>query len=43
MLITSKENPAVKLFIKLKEQKKARAELGLFVIEGIRICTDALN
>lgn len=43
MLITSKENPAVKLYMKLKEQKKARIEQGLFVIEGIRICTDALN
>lgn len=43
MLITSKENPAVKLYMKLKEQKKARFEQGLFVIEGVRICTDALN
>ncbi len=42
MLITSKDNPTIKLFSKLKEQKKARLGLGLFVIEGIRICTDAL-
>lgn len=40
-LVTSKENPTVKQYSKLAGQKKSRDELGLFAIEGLRLCLDA--
>lgn len=43
MLITSKENPNIKLYIKLRDQKKTRNEMGLFVLEGSRIIADAVK
>ena len=42
MVITSKENPKIKQLAKLYSNRKYRRETGLFVIEGIRGCTDAL-
>ncbi len=39
--ITSKENPAVKLFRKLSFGRKERRETGLFAAEGLRLCRDA--
>ncbi|MDE6730225.1 MAG: RNA methyltransferase [Oscillospiraceae bacterium] len=42
-LITSKENPAVRHYRKLRDQKKARKTEQLFVIEGLRIVRDALQ
>ncbi len=40
MLITSKDNPKIKQYRKLAESRKARAELGLFVAEGMRGIVD---
>lgn len=42
-IITSKDNPVVKLYQKLSCSKKDRHEYGLFVLEGLRIVCDALN
>ena len=42
-LITSKENPNIKLYRKLSESKKFRREKGLFVLEGVRLISDAIN
>jgi RNA methyltransferase, TrmH family len=41
-MITSHSNPAIKTIRGLRD-KKARAESGLFLIEGIRIVTEALE
>ncbi|MCM1023435.1 MAG: RNA methyltransferase [Prevotella sp.] len=40
-LITSKDNPNIKLYRKLAESKKHRRESGMFTIEGIRLVSDA--
>lgn len=40
-LITSKDNPSIKLYRKLSESKKARKENNLFVLEGARLCFDS--
>ena len=40
--ITAKDNPAIKHYRRLRDQKKARRAEGLFVIEGLRIVCDAL-
>lgn len=42
-VITSKDNPVVKLYQKLSSSKKDRLEYGLFVLEGLRIVEDALS
>ena len=42
-IITSKDNPIIKLYQKLSSSKKARVQYGLFVLEGLRIVSDALN
>lgn len=41
--ITAKDNPAVKHYRKLRDQKKTRRSEGLFVAEGLRIVCDALQ
>ncbi len=41
--ITAKDNPAIKHYKRLRDQKKARRAEGLFVIEGLRIACDALQ
>ncbi len=41
--ITAKDNPVIKHYKRLREQKKARRSEGLFVCEGLRIVTDALQ
>ncbi len=41
--ITAKDNPAVKHYRKLLQQKKARRTEGLFVLEGYRIVMDAMQ
>ncbi|MBQ6714152.1 MAG: RNA methyltransferase [Clostridia bacterium] len=41
--ISSKDNPLVKLVSSLQSSAKSRKEAGLFVIEGIRICEDAME
>lgn len=41
--ITSRENPCIKEYIKLRDNKKFRSEEGLFVLEGARIAMDAVN
>lgn len=43
MLLSSKENPLIKQYIKLRDLKKARSEQGLFVLEGSRIVADAVK
>jgi len=43
MLITSRENPQIKLAVRLRESAKARREHGLFFLEGYRLCNDALE
>ena len=40
-LITSKDNPSIKLYRKLSDSKKARKENNLFVLEGARLCFDS--
>ena len=40
-LITSKDNPSIKLYRKLSDSKKARKENSLFVLEGARLCFDS--
>lgn len=39
--ITSRDNPIIKEFIKLKTSKSERKSKGLFVIEGVKICLEA--
>ena len=41
--ITSKDNPNIKLYRKLLENKKARRENGMFVLEGVRLISDAIS
>lgn len=41
-LITSRDNPNIKLFRKLTESKKYRREMGMFTIEGARLAADAV-
>lgn len=43
MLISSKDNPNIKLLAKLISSKKERAERGEFVVEGMRNCIDILQ
>lgn len=43
MYIESKDNPKIKLYVKLSGSKKAREENGLFVLEGARLCCEAIN
>lgn len=42
-IITSKDNPVIKLYQKLSSSKKERIQYGLFVLEGFRIVEDALR
>ena len=42
-IITSKDNPVIKLYQKLSTSKKERLQYGLFVLEGIRITEDAIK
>lgn len=41
--ITSKDNKIIKNITKLLAKSKYRKEQGLFVVEGIRLCTDAIR
>ncbi len=41
--ITAKDNPVIKRYKRLRDQKKARRSEGLFVCEGLRIVSDALQ
>ena len=41
--ITSKDNPLIKSVRALQDSSKARRESGLFVLEGLRICKDAVE
>lgn len=41
--ITSKDNKIIKNITKLLTKSKYRKEQGLFVVEGIRLCTDAIR
>ena len=42
-IITSKDNPIIKLYQKLSCSKKERLQYGLFVLEGLRIVEDAVR
>lgn len=42
-IITSKDNPVIKLYQKLSASKKERLQYGLFVLEGLRIVQDAIT
>ena len=42
LVITSKDNPKIKQLCKLYSSRKYRREAGLFVIEGVRGCADAV-
>lgn len=42
-VITSKDNPLIKLVCGLQSSSKTRKKEGLFVLEGIRICDDACD
>ena len=41
--VTSRENPLIKLVSSLQKSAAARRENGLFVLEGLRLCTDACD
>ncbi len=41
--ITAKDNPLIKLICSLQTSLKSRKENNLFVLEGLRICLDALE
>ena len=41
--VTSRENPLIKLVSSLQKSASARRENGLFVLEGLRLCTDACD
>lgn len=41
--ISSRENPQIKLAVRLRESASARREHGLFFLEGWRLCVDALE
>ena len=43
MFISSKDNPKIKRLAALLSNKKHRAAEGVFVIEGVRGCVDAVN
>lgn len=40
-IITARDNSLIKQYIKLRDMKKVRKELGMFVIEGARLVLDA--
>lgn len=42
-IVTSKDNPIIKLYQKLSSSKKERLQYGLFVLEGLRIVEDAIR
>ncbi len=42
-LITSRSNPLIKQYVKLCSSKTERKELGLFTIEGIKLCLEAFT
>ena len=42
LTITSKDNPRVKQLVKLQKNARSRRQSGLFVAEGLRVCTDAM-
>lgn len=42
-VITSKDNPSVKRFVKLSSSKKERKQSGLYVLEGYRLILDAVK
>lgn len=42
-MITSKDNPNIKLYQKLSSNKKYRSEYGMFTLEGLRLIKDAVN
>ena len=42
-IISSKDNANIKLYQKLSANKKFRKEYGMFVLEGIRLCLDAVK
>lgn len=41
--IKSKDNDAIKLITQLQKSSKHRKESGLFVLEGLRLCEDAID
>ena len=41
--ITSRENPAVKEYVRLAGSRKARRETGRFVTEGVKLTAEAFN
>lgn len=43
MHISSRDNPKIKLYLRLLSSKKARQAEGMFVIEGARLCADAVT
>ena len=42
-IITSKDNANIKLISQLQKSSKKRREEGVFVLEGLRLCLDALQ
>ena len=42
-VITSKDNPLIKLVCGLQSKASIRKKEGLFVLEGLRICDDACD
>ena len=42
-VITSKDNANIKLISQLQKSPKKRREEGVFVLEGLRLCLDAIQ
>jgi len=42
-VITSKDNPSLKLYVKLSASKKERKNSGMYVLEGFRLIEDAVH
>lgn len=43
MIISSRKNPAVSFYRELGKERKTREREGLFVIEGVKLCIEALR
>ena len=43
LFISSKDNPRIKQLIKLQKSARFRRQSGLFIAEGLRVCSDAMR
>lgn len=43
LFISSKDNPRIKQLVKLQKSARFRRQSGLFIAEGLRVCSDAMR